>query len=341
MHNGMFVFDNVVHMYDNSADNVIDPVAMNYQERFHAAFSRPGMEAEDYVGRQTTVEEALSYLFEKSDTDIAMAQTVPLFSYWKKGFAPAALQYELAQAAPDRVLFCGGVDPLFQGLEGALAEMERQITEWGAVSVKFYQAHREGLHWRADDRRIAYPIWERCLELGITNVQFHKGIPLGYEYVEHLAPHDVQQAAVDFPDMTFLLHHFGLPYIDETLNIAARFQNVWLSLSAIINLFPVAPWTVYDCIGKALLQVGEDRLVYGSEAFAWPIVQAYIEALGSMQIPEDLQDKYGYPPLTDAARKKIFGLNFARLLGIDVESKLSELHPDLSPDDVGKAANAA
>jgi len=325
MHNGMFVFDNVVHMYDNTVENVIDPVAMNFQEKFHHTYSRPGMEAENYVGTHTEVQEALVYLFEKSDTDMVMAQTVPLFSYWKQGFAPAWLQYKLKEACPERVLFCAGVDPLFQGLEGCLDELERQVVEWGAVSAKFYQAHARGRSWRADDPQVAYPIWERCLELGIDTVQFHKGIPLGHEFLEDLAPNDVQQAAADFPQMNFILHHFGLPHVDATINIAARYENVHLSLSAILNLWPVSPWTVYEILGKALLNVGEDRILYGSEAFAWPAVQAYIGALGSMQMPEELQDRYGYPEITETARAKILGLNFAKLMKVDVEAKLREL----------------
>jgi predicted TIM-barrel fold metal-dependent hydrolase len=336
MRDDMFVFDNVVHMYDNRADNVIDPTAMNYMNRSFSSGGR--VPTERQAGRATQVEDALRLLFEDSEADMAMAQTVPLFSYWRDGFAPAERQYALAAAAPDRVLFCGGVDPVHQGLKGALSEMDRQAQEWGATSFKFYQGHRAGLTWRADDRRLAYPLWERMSELGIPVAQFHKGIPLGHEYVEDLRPNDVQQAAIDFPEMTFVLHHFGEPYIDETINIAARFKNVWLSLSAIINLFPVAPWTVYECLGKALANVGASRILWGSEAFAFPRVQPFIEAFATMQMPQELQDRYGYPAITDDARRKILGLNMARLMNVDVEAKLRELYPGRDPALLARAA---
>jgi uncharacterized protein len=255
---------------------------------------------------------------------MVMAQTVPLFSYWREGFAPAALQYELAQAAPDRVLFCGGVDPVFQGINGAVVELERQVVEWGACSIKYYQGHHAGLTWRADDRRLAYPLYEKMLELGVNVAQFHKGIPLGHEYVEDLRPNDVQQAAVDFPDMTFILHHFGTPYIDETINIASRFENVWMSLSAIINLFPAAPWTVYECVGKAVRGVGADRLLWGSEAFAYPRVQPYIAAFAELVMPDELQERYGLPEITKDMKRKILGLNMARLMNVDVEKFIAD-----------------
>ena len=35
------------------------------------------------------------------------------------------------------------------------------------------------------------------------------------------------------------------------------------------------------------------------------------------QFPEDMQEGYGYPPLTDDDRANIFGLNLARLLDIE------------------------
>jgi hypothetical protein len=339
MHKGIFVFDNVVHMYDNRVDNVIDPVAMNYMAK---RFSLGGvLDVDPHGGRATRVDDALRFLFEEADADMAMAQTVPLFSYWRKGFAPAELQHALAAAAPERVMFCGGVDPIFQGLDGALREMERQVVEWNANSFKFYQGHHAGLTWRADDRRIAYPLFEKMSELGITVAQFHKGIPLGHEYIEDLRPNDVQQAALDFPHMTFVLHHFGQPYIDETINIASRFENVWLSLSAIINLFPAAPWTVYECVGKAVRSIGNDRIVWGSEAFAYPRVQPYIEAFASMKMPIELQERYGYPDLDLETKRKILGLNMARLMKIDVEEKLRTLYPLLDARTLAIASGAA
>lgn len=339
----IFVFDNVVHMFDNSDRNVIDPVARDNLERLHKRYSQPGSaEHDDFEGRTSTIDQALRILFAESQTDMAMAQTVPLFGWWKDGFAPARMQYELKEAQPDRIVFCGGVDPLFQGTKGALLELERQVRDWGAVSMKFYKAHGPSLAWTADDRQLAYPLWEKCLELGVTSVQFHCGVPLGRERIEDLRPNDIQRAAADFPDLQFVIHHLGDPYIDESLSIAARFDNVWLALSStVVNIWPVAPWSALERIGKALMVVGEDRLLWGSEAFIWPSVQALLDIFMGMEMPEELQDRYGYPPLTERVRRKILGLNQARLLGMDVNAKLAELYPDLDVAVRQRAASSA
>jgi hypothetical protein len=44
--------------------------------------------------------------------------------------------------------------------------------------------------------------------------------------------------------------------------------------------------------------------------------QWQIEALWRFQIPESLRRKYAYPELTEKAKRKIIGLNNARLYGI-------------------------
>jgi predicted TIM-barrel fold metal-dependent hydrolase len=325
----MFIFDNVVHMYDNTAENVVagegERVAGNLNGFGQLLSNEKYPAKEDFLGTELSIEEGHRLLFEESDTDMAMAQTVPLFGWWKKGFSPAERQYAFKEAYPEKVLFCGGVDPLFQGIEGAVNELERQVTEWGATSMKFYQAHRKGLSWRVDDQKFAYPMWEKCVELGVKCVQFHKGTPFGTERMEDMRPNDIQDAATDFPELTFIIHHLGDPYIDESISIAARNPNVWLALSAWINIFPIMPMPAYHWIGKALSFVGPDRLLWGSEAFIWPNVQGYIDLFANMEMPEELQDGYGYPPLTKDVKRKIFGENFAGLMGIDIPSKLEEL----------------
>ena len=333
MKDGMFVLDNVVHMYDNSERNVVGAegaqVARNL-DGFGKLFSNAqhGHNA-NFLGNVLDVEEAGRILFEESDTDMAMAQTVPLFGWWRDGFSPAHRQYALKEAYPDRVLFCGGVDPLYQGIDGALYELERQITEWGACSMKFYQAHRRNTSWRADDPRLAYPLYEKCLELGVNNVQFHKGVPFGNERMEDMKPNDLQDAATEYPDMTFIIHHLGDPYIDETISLAARNQNIWIALSAWINIYPIMPREALHRLGKALFYVGPDRLLWGSEAFIWPDVQSYIDVFAEVEMPDDLQEGYGYPAFTKEMKRKIFGENYAKLLGIDIDAKVKELHgPD-------------
>jgi predicted TIM-barrel fold metal-dependent hydrolase len=331
MRGDMFVFDNVVHAFDLTEENVAGSrVSSGYDhavlvERLAGSYGSKINPANPKLkGTAMTPERAYEYMFANSQIDMAVAQTVPLFAYFKDGFAPAARNYELARAFPDRFVFCGGVDPLWQGVEAAVDELERQHSEWNATSFKFYQTQYDR-SWRADDEKLAYPLYEKCLELGITNVQFHKGIPFAFENIEDLRPNDLQKAARDFPKLTFVIHHLGMPYVDETMNIAGRFPNIWVALSGWVNAYPLMPYECLHALGKALMFVGPDRLLWGTESFLAASVQPWVELFATIQIPDELQDKHGYPPITDEARRKMFGLNQARLLGMDVDRQIAKL----------------
>ncbi len=334
MKDGMFIFDSVIHAFDFRPSNQRNEWAARQAGWITAAGQAMSSEKMPVNPKLSPVvlddpSEAVE-LFKNSDTDMAMAQTVPLLHYWKDGLSPADLQAEFAASMPDRILFCGGVDPIMQGVRGAVDEMGRQANELGARSFKFYQAQSRHLAWQADDRHLVYPLYEKALELGVKFIQFHKGGVHGDGNVEDLRSLDIQRAAIDFPELTFGLHHLGDPYLDETFAVASRHQNVVLVLPLWFNMFMIQPRRMTEILGKALFEVGPDRLLYGSEAFIWPRVQTYIDAFAELEMPEDLQEGWGYPAMTREIREKIFGLNLARILDIDVKAKMSHLSDQAS-----------
>ena len=46
---------------------------------------------------------------------------------------------------------------------------------------------------------------------------------------------------------------------------------------------------------------------------------------GEFELPQDLVEGYGYPQLTDQAKRKILGENLLRLHGMDVDDAKKEL----------------
>jgi uncharacterized protein len=328
LHGDVFVFDNVVHMYDLSDDNIGRSDGA-LDRAYHLGLGdarRPAGQEKIYgdgnpftsFARRWNENDLGRLLFEDSSTDMAMAQAVVLYDVYKKGFAPVQAQYDFARAYPDRVLFCGGVDPLYPSLQGALEDMEQQVRELSARSFKFYNAHL-GKSWRCDDPKLAYPLYEKGRELGIKIFQFHKGFPITRARLEDLSPLDIQQAALDFPDLTFAIHHLGLPYFEETVYIAARFPNVVLVLSGTMHLPLIAPWQFKDYMGRLLRDVGSERLLWGSEAPMLGNPQPMLEWFWNMQIDRELQERYGYPEITEQDKRNILGENQARLFGINTK----------------------
>ena len=200
----------------------------------------------------------------------------------------------------------------------ALDLMERQVKEYGAKAFKLYNVrydYGEPFPWRMDDRRVAYPVFEKALELGVTTIGVHKGVPLGPQPIEHTQAWDMDGAAANFPDINFVIFHVGLPFIDEICWQLVRFPNLYASIAATLNFIVRAPRNFAENIGKLMFWCGEDKILYGGETPIWHPRWA-LDAFWNFEIPEDLVAGYGYPQLTTQAKKKILGGNLARLMGI-------------------------
>jgi uncharacterized protein len=337
MIDGTFVFDGVVHLIDWSLD------AMKEDSPFKDPEIRAEMIRLSRIltggvyggnGGDVDISDALrgsheanyELIFRNSPTDMAIVGSLPF------GPGTPSDQYQdpdhfirvnhgFAAAYPERCIFSGGVEPTAKGVDYAKESVEYQCKELGSRLMKFYP-----FFWRADDEKLAYPIYEKCREVGIRILQFHMCLPGDSSHdVEIQRPTPLQRVARDFPDMHVIMHHPMPLYFDETVNIAARFKNIYLLLSPTIQLSLVRPRLVQKLIGELLESVGSDRLIYGSEGALSGNPTAFIKALLDFNIAEDLQDGYGFPQITREDKEKILGLNLARLLGIDVEVKKEEL----------------
>jgi predicted TIM-barrel fold metal-dependent hydrolase len=320
MRNGAVIFDNVIHVHNLRDDNVIEPegrITQNFYYQLVKKTAPAGYGYDDFATAWSPQSVGDIVFRAGSQIDYAMVQTVPVFDLYRDGMDAYERQYELVKLFPERVIFCGGTDPVLRGLNSALHDIEHQITDLGAKSVKFYTGHTRGRSWRMDDRDRAYPMYERMLELGVNIAQVHKGNPLGPEPLTALQAHDVGLAAVDFPDMRFIIHHLGVPYEDETITIAARHSNIYLSMSTWINYIRIAPRLTAKRLGKALFYVGPERILWGTEAPLGPDPQTLLEACWDFQMPEDLTAGYGYPQITDEHRRMMFGGTLLGLLGMD------------------------
>jgi hypothetical protein len=62
--------------------------------------------------------------------------------------------------------------------------------------------------------------------------------------------------------------------------------------------------------------MGSDHILFGSDSPWYGAPQWQIDAFWRFQIPEELRQKYGYPRLTKRDKRKILGINAARLYGL-------------------------
>ena len=328
--NDAFVFDCVCHVFNFDMRNAYGKpgqMFINHLYAFHQVLTPPGekvLSPEEFL-REWSIDEIARMVFDESGTDMIVAQPLPLTDLFYDGLSQWEKCATMAQKYPDRAIFWGSINPL-EGRK-ALDLMERQVKEYGAKAFKLYNVrydYGEPFPWRMDDRRIAYPVFEKALELGITTIGVHKGVPLGPQPIEATQTWDMDGAAANFPDINFIIFHVGLPFIDEVCWQLVRYPNLYASIAATLNFIVRAPRVFAENMGKLMFWCGEDKILYGGETPIWHPRWA-LDAFWNFELPEDLVTGYGYPQLTKQAKKKILGGNLARLMGIDVEQKVAQL----------------
>jgi predicted TIM-barrel fold metal-dependent hydrolase len=237
-----------------------------------------------------------------------------------------------------RALIHGGVFPQEPGaIEAMDAMAERHRVEAWKLYPQ-YGANGRGIFLdRSDD---ANRFFERARALNVKIVAVHKGVPLpGLDY-DYSSPRDMGPAAVANPDLTFLVYHGGFeggkvegPYnpdnpegVDRLIKshqdagLRRNQGNLYAETGSLWRYFMSRPDEAAHVIGKLLRYFGEERIMWGTDSIWYGSPQDQIQAFRAFRISEEYQERYGYPALTDATRRKIFGLNGARVYGLDVAS---------------------
>jgi hypothetical protein len=205
--------------------------------------------------------------------------------------------------------------------------------------------------WRHDDEDVAYPTFEliqknaqrlRREKPGLHNICVHKGLAPGPPDPERGHPGDLPKAAHDWPNLNFISYHAciqayyfhadsltsiragnmrggvpDIPWTTEYAQLVKDLPNCYAELGTTFASSVVTfPTVTAHLLGQLLRYMGEDRIVFGSDSVWYGSPQWQIEALWRFRIPEALRTRFGYPELTERAKRKILGLNSARLYGI-------------------------
>ncbi len=328
---GMFVLDSVVHGFNSTAANVASRYGRSLLLANHAfqwAMVPAPYRLEPRRYFQAVSPDVLeSLLFLESDVDMACYHMVPAFGFLHD-MSPMAVGLELKRRHPKRVMNYGGVSPL-QG-QKALDDLDRQVEEWGISGLKLYPidvVDGEIRVQRFSDRDLLYPILERCRKHKIRVVAVHKAMPLGAVAMDPFRNSDVDYAAIDFPDLNFEVVHSGFAFLDEAAFQLARFPNVYVGLESTAALAVLHPRKLARILGEFMTMGGAKKLFWSSGASS-PHPRPVLEAFARLEMPQDMIDGDGYPPLTDGVKADILGLNFARLHGIDVRAVQAAIADD-------------
>ena len=328
----VFVADSVVHGHNWGPSNFAIPEAAMTSAAgfgFHQ-FLSPDPSArltEREFIRDWPTEDIEEALFVESGVDLACYHGTPIYDFYRDGHSATHKGLAWKAREPDRVLVYGDANPM----EGAAALRRlEELAEQGVVGIKVYAAsfyQGRTLPQPLDDPEFGYPFIEKALDLGLRVIATHKAIPFGPVRAEPYSVGDLPQACARYPEMTFEVVHAGFAFLEETALLAASCPNVWLNLEVSGSFVLVAPRRFAELLGPFLQYGAEDRILFGSGC---PVVHPLptLRAFLDFQMPEDLVAGMGYPEVTPEVKRKILGLNFLRLHGIDPEAFLKNVEGD-------------
>ena len=196
--------------------------------------------------------------------------------------------------------------------------------------------------WFLDDDEVGFPFLERVRALGPRVVATHKGLggPIPDASVAAASPRDIGPAAAAFGDITFVVYHSGYERdpdgeegaYDDRPDAAGRGVdrlvrsladsgigpggNVYAELGTTWFLMLRRPREAAHVLGKLLVALGPERIVWGTDCAWYGSPQPLIDAFRAFTIPPDMQARYGYPALTPAVKERILSANAQALYGV-------------------------
>ena len=196
--------------------------------------------------------------------------------------------------------------------------------------------------WKLKDPE-AVPFLDKCEELGIKNIHVHKGPTIWPLDKDAFDVSDIDHVATDYPELNFIVEHVGLPRIEDFCFMATQEPNVYAGLAVVIGgLMHARPQFFAKVMGELLFWVGEDKMLFGSDYAIWE-PKWQVEGFVDWEYARRRRVS-DYPRWTTEGKKKILGLNAAKLYGVEVPQELRLPVPDgepAAPDDAQLVEGAA
>jgi predicted TIM-barrel fold metal-dependent hydrolase len=186
-----------------------------------------------------------------------------------------------------------------------LRTLREQLRSGAVRGLKIYPGYEP--FYPADEK--LRPAYELAAEFGVP-VMIHSGdtfTPRGK--VKYAHPLHVDEVAVDFPDVDFIICHIGNPWFRDCMEVVYKNKNVYTDISGLVlgDFSDRFEQFMHKQIQEMLLYgVEPEKVLYGTD---WPISQmdSYLDFMEELRMPEK-------------DRRKIMYENAARLFRIPVNN---------------------
>lgn len=292
-------------------------------------------------------------IYDLSDTKIAMLSSAPNDDpdkWFVRNDEIARARQTVNERIGRKALYSHEV--FTPGHPGWMDDLDRAIGEYKPDAWKGYTVgapfEPSKYPWRLDDEKLVYPAYEKMVKAVITNVCIHKGL-LPANYREKMPKtwqygkiEDLSKAAKDWPQLNFLIYHSALQsgqepsakdieefertgYIPWITELAALPQehgttNVYAEIGGTFAGTVIsAPKCCAGILGALIKGLGADHVLWGTDSVWHGSPQWQIEAFRRLEIPEDLQKKFGFEslgPEDGGTKKMILGRNAAKVFNV-------------------------
>ena len=154
----------------------------------------------------------------------------------------------------DRMIGFAGIDPTDSDAVDQVSHVSQELHLRGLCICPAAQDFHP-----SDTRAMA--VFERAAALHLPII-FYPGTHLSPKTkMEYARPHLLDEVARAFPNLKIVISHLGYPWLDETLVMLGKHQNVYSDIAALLR----RPWIAYDALVRAHQLQVIDKLLFGSD----------------------------------------------------------------------------
>ncbi len=264
------------------------PVIMNYRQKLQEAFLKKwGFEKPD--GKTYSPEKAIE-LWHKEKEYYGLDKLNALTA----GFDNNVMA-DMIHQYPDT--FTGFTHHDIQEPD-ALAELKRGIEKLGLVGHKMLAPYME----RPFNDPDFEPFW-RYLHDRELPVVIHFGIaggPGGLVNYKYISPFSIFEVAREFPNIPFVIPHFGAGYFQDVLHLAWSLPNIYVDSSGSNQWLDwmVCDLDLKDIFKKALKTLGPERMIFGTDSswfprgFSYPYLREQWKILQDLGVSPQDQERF-------------------------------------------------
>jgi len=319
----IFIVDGHVHFWDGSPANQKNRYAEGWVECFYNYHKN--LSPAEYVWpleqyQRYSEAQMMKDLFDEGYVDVAIFQPTYLRDFFTNGWNTTEQDAVMKAKHPDKFILNAAWDPRDE--DAGIKEFEEKVKRYDIKGVKLYTAE-----WKGDSRgwKLSDPwarkYFDKCVELGVTNIHVHKGPTIWPFNRDAFDVADVDDAATMYRDagLNFIVEHCGLPRIEDFCWIAAQEPNVYGGLAVVMPFIHASPHYFAEVMAEMLWWLGPDRLLFSSDYALWS-PKWLIDKFMAFDFPDDIKEKRAVT-LTLEDKKKILGLNAAKLYELEVPAK--------------------